>query len=146
MTGSDRYPGWHPDDWEGATVRVEADGRAAVRVTSHGHWQWCKQSQLRRPLGARDRMDSRLARQPRRSRAGRRRDGRLAPPGLPAGRSFRYRRQMPGSGLRERTSSAEGIRLVPLEGVDVAATGGSIPGISPPWEKDAYANPESSGS
>ena len=43
VTGSARYPGFHRDDWEGATVRVEADGRAAVRVTSHGHWQWCKQ-------------------------------------------------------------------------------------------------------
>ena len=43
VSGSDEYPGFHEDDWEGATVRVEADGRAAVRVTSHGHWQWCKQ-------------------------------------------------------------------------------------------------------
>ena len=31
------YPGYHDDDWEGHVVRIDRDGRAAVRSTSHGH-------------------------------------------------------------------------------------------------------------
>ena len=38
------YRGFHADDWEGYQVRVDRDGRAAVRATSHGHYQWCKQA------------------------------------------------------------------------------------------------------
>lgn len=124
VTGSDRYPGYHEDDWEGATVRVEPDGRAAVRVTSHGHWQWCKQ---RRCVG---RWGPAVGwtRVSRGSHAGH----------VPSDR--------PGQGLRERTSTPAGIRLVPLEGIDKRRYERLDPGISPPWEKDAYANPHSSGS
>lgn len=125
VTGSDRYPGFHRDDWEGAIVRVEADGRAAIRVTSHGHWQWCKQ---------------------------RRCSGRWGPTtgwtrvssGSHAGHVSTDGR--PGAGLRERTATAEGIRLIPLEGIDRDRYHRLDPGISPPWEKDAYANPEVPGS
>jgi hypothetical protein len=146
VTGSDRYPGYHPDDWEGATVRVEADGRAAVRVTSHGHWQWCKRDRCAERWGpttgwTRVSRGSHAGHVPVDSRAvegPRRRPGR--------GRRFDHRPQLPGVGLRERTTSAEGIRLVPLEGIDRGAYRRLDPGISPPWEKDAYANPESSGS
>src|SRR4051795_9061975 len=42
-----RYPGYHRDDWEGYQVRVEADGRAVVRATSHDGYQACKQRQCR---------------------------------------------------------------------------------------------------
>jgi hypothetical protein len=119
VTGSDRYPGYHPDDWEGAVVRVEADGRTAVRVTSHGHWQWCKR-------GCQDRWGPTTGwtRVSRGSHAG----------------------HVPVSRSRERTSTADAIRLVPLEAIEQDAYRRLDPGISPPWEKDAYENPESSGS
>src|SRR3954469_24816630 len=35
-------PGFHPDDWEAFTVRIDQHGRTAVRASAHGHWQWCK--------------------------------------------------------------------------------------------------------
>jgi hypothetical protein len=123
VTGSDSYPGWHADDWEGAIVRVEADGRAAVRVTSHGHWQSCKQGCAGRWGPA-----TGWTRVSRGSHAGH----------VPA--------ELPGAGLRERTATADGIRLVPLEGMAKDAYRRLDPAISPPWEKDAYANPESSES
>lgn len=125
VTGSKRYPGFHRDDWEAATVRVEADGRAAVRVTSHGHWQWCKQ---RRCVG-RWGTPNGWTRVSRGSHAGH----------VPTGGE-------PGNGLRERTATPAAIRLIPLEGIDKARYRRLDPGISPPWEKDAYANPETPGS
>ncbi len=124
VTGSKRYPGFHPDDWEGAVVRVEADGRAAVRVTSHGHWQWCK-----RGCAGEWGPATGWTRVSRGSHAGH----------VPTDGE-------PGNGLRERTSTAEGIRLVPLEGIDKDGYRRLDPGISPPWEKDAYANPETPSS
>ncbi|HEX2161425.1 MAG TPA: hypothetical protein VHF88_06355 [Thermoleophilaceae bacterium] len=119
VTGSERYPGYHPDDWEGAMVRVEADGRTAVRVTSHGHWQWCKR-------GCEDRWGPATGwtRVSRGSHAG----------------------HVPLDRARERTITADGIRLVPLESIDRSGYRRLDPGISPPWEKDAYENPESSES
>ncbi len=123
VTGSERYPGFHQDDWEGAVVRVEADGRAAVRA-SHGHWQWCK----RRCVGQWGPATG-WTRVSRGSHAGH----------VPTDGE-------PGNGLRERTATAEGIRLIPLEGIDKARYRRLDPGISPPWEKDAYVNPEVPGS
>ena len=37
------YPGFHKDDWEGYQVRIDPDGRAWARASSHGHYQGCKQ-------------------------------------------------------------------------------------------------------
>jgi hypothetical protein len=146
MTGSDRHPGWHADDWEGAIVRVEADGRAAVRVTSHGGWQWCKQGHCAGRWGPL----TGWTRVSRGSHAGH------VPadvePVTPAGgrpsraQRYRHRALLPGDGLRERTTSPEGVRLVPLEGMAKDAYRRLDPEISPPWQKDVYANPESSGS
>jgi hypothetical protein len=138
VTGSEEYPGFHADDWEGVTVRVDPDGSAAVRVTSHGHWQWCKR-------GCTDAWGPATgwARVSRGSHAGH------VPTELPAGaRDERVARrpQLPGRDLRERTVSPDAIRLVPLEGIDKDGYRRLDPGISPPWEKDAYVNPESSGS
>jgi hypothetical protein len=138
VTGSERYPGHHADDWEGVTVRVEADGSAAVRVTSHGHWQWCK-----RGCSGDWGPATGWARVSRGSHAGH------VPTELLAGvrdKRIAHRPRLPGPDLRERTVSPEGIRLVPLEGIDRGGYRRLDPGISPPWEKDAYANPESSGS
>ena len=47
------YPGFHPDDWEGHQVRIDRDGSVAVRSTSHGHHQWCKQAECRGRWGPR---------------------------------------------------------------------------------------------
>jgi hypothetical protein len=124
VTGSDRYPGFHEDDWEGAIVRVEADGRAAVRVTSHGHWQWCKQPRCTGQWGP----ATGWTRVSRGSHAGH----------VPTDGE-------PGNGLRERTATAEAIRLIPLEGIDRGRYRRLDPGISPPWMKDAYVNPEVPG-
>lgn len=121
ISGSKRYPGFHEDDWEGAVVRVEADGRAAVRVTSHGHWQWCKQRRCAGRWGP----ATGWTRVSRGSHSGH------VPTDGP-----------PGSGPRERTSTADGIRLIPLEGIDRGRYRRLDPGISPPWEKEVYANPE----
>lgn len=121
VTGSARYPGFHRDDWEGAAIRVEADGRAAVRVTSHGHWQSCKQRRCAGRWGP----ATGWTRVSRGSHAGH----------VPT--------ELPGHGLRERTAGADGIRLVPLEGIDRRGYERLDPDISPPWEKDAYANPDS---
>lgn len=125
VTGSDRYPGFHEDDWEGAMVRIEADGSAAVRVTSHGHWQWCKQ---RRCVG-RWGTPTGWTRVSRGSHAGH----------VPTDAE-------PGNGLRERTATPDAVRLVPLEGIDKGRYRRLDPGISPPWEKDAYVNPEAPSS
>lgn len=125
VTGSDRYPGFHPDDWEGAIVRVDPDGRAAIRVTSHGHWQWCKHRRCVGEWGP----ATGWTRVSRGSHAGH----------VPVG-------QLPGRDLRERTTSSDGVRLVPLEGIDKRGYRRLDPGISPPWEKDAYRNPNSPGS
>jgi hypothetical protein len=125
IAGSEPYPGFHEDDWEGAAVRVEADGRAAIRVTSHGHWQWCKQRRCEGRWGP----ATGWTRVSRGSHAGH----------VPTDGE-------PGIGLRERTATPEALRLVPIEGIDKGRYRRLDPGISPPWEKDAYANPESPGS
>jgi hypothetical protein len=119
------------------TVRLDPGARAAVRVTSHGHWQWCKRG-CRGAWGP----ATGWARVSRGSHA-----GHVPTEPLVGVRGRRARRpQLPGRDLRERTVSPEGIRLVPLEGIDTSGYRRLDPGISPPWEKDAYVNPESSGS
>jgi hypothetical protein len=146
VTGSSRYPGWHPDDWEAATVRVEADGRAAVRVTSHGHWQWCKHGRCAGRWGP----VTGWTRVSRGSHAGHvpvEAEAVVPPGGRPArGQRHGHRALLPGADLRERTTSPDGIRLVPLERMPKGAYRRLDTGISPPWDKDAYANPESSDS
>lgn len=146
VTGSDRYPGFHPDDWEGVTVRVEADGRAAVRVTSHGHWQWCKQGHCAGRWGpatgwTRVSRGSHSGHVPVDSAPLIRPGGRLA-----RGQRYGYRRRLPGLDLRERTASGDALRAVPLEDIDKSDYRRLDPGISPPWEKEAYGNPESPAS
>ena len=115
------------------------DGRTAVRVTSHGHWQWCKHRRCAGRWGP----ATGWTRVSRGSHAGH------VPAELEGpGRDKRvgYRPRLPGRDLRERTVSPDGIRLVPLEGIEKGRYRRLDPGISPPWQKDAYANPDSSGS
>ena len=47
----------------------------------------------------------------------------------------------PGPGLEERTTSAPGVRLVPLETLDKHDYRPLDAGISPPWKKRVYVDP-----
>ena len=42
VRGTPDYPGFHEDDWEGVFVRLDPDGTAWMRASSHGHLQGCK--------------------------------------------------------------------------------------------------------
>jgi hypothetical protein len=66
-------------------------------------------------------------------------------PGLPAPRVRRLP-LYPGPADRERTSTSEGLRLVPLETRDRRRYRRRDDGIAPPWRKDVYDHPESDGS
>lgn len=146
------YPGFHRDDWEGYEVRVERDGSTAVRATSHGHLQWCKQPECRSRWGPR----TGWTRVSRGSHSGHiplertvtgQRGGGGGRVGVPRGRLRQgYRPQIPGVNLRERTSTAEGQRLVPLERLDQRRYRRRGKDVSPPWQKPHYSDPEGTGS
>lgn len=123
------YPGYHLDDWEVAVVRVDRDGSVWARSSSHGHWQSCKW------LGCRNRWvrASGWTRVSRGSHAGH-------IPGRRRGR--RFRPSVPGVDLHERTSSAEGLRLIPIESLDRGAYRRLPGGPAPPWEKETWSDLE----
>lgn len=125
--GSSVYPGYHRDDWEAASVRLDRGGRVRARVTSHGHWQWCKWTRCKDEWGP-YRGWTRVSRG---SHAGH----------LPATDGGAL--QVPGEDLRERVTTPDGIRLIPLETLDRSAYRRFDPDIAPPWLKDAYRDPES---
>ena len=156
LEGDDRYPGFHEDDWESYHVRLDPDGSAWVRASSHGRYQGCRERSCRGRWTA----ETGWTRVSRGSHAGHiplrrivERRGRpvtlreLARPGRPeAGGPYvgaRHVPLLPGRDLRERTSTAEGLRLIPLETHDRRAYRRRDPGIAPPWDKRAYEQPES---
>ena len=63
-------------------------------------------------------------------------------PGMPRPRIHRIP-LLPGHDLHERTTSGEGLRLVPLETLVVRSYRPIDEGVRPPWLKDAYWDPES---
>jgi hypothetical protein len=145
------YPGTHRDDWEAYAVRIDPDGRTWVRASSHRHWQGCKQ------LDCKNRWTARTGwtRVSRGSHAGhiplrhelRGGPRRVSPrqillPGMPRPRIHRIP-LLPGHDLSERTTTGEGLRLVPLETLDARGYSPIDEGVRPPWEKDAYWDPES---
>jgi len=147
--GTSDYPGFHEDDWEGVFVRVDPDGTAWMRATSHGHLQGCKWRACHdRWVGS-----TGWVRVSRGSHSGHvpfRSERRWRAPGRPLGaRYVPLRTQprrvplMPGRDLAERTSAAEGLRLIPLEGGDHGHYRPLDPAVKPPWRKDAYTDPES---
>ena len=117
------YPGYHPDDWESYMVRIGPDGRAFVRASSHHDYQGCKQKRCRNqwtPLTGWTRVS-------RGSHAGH----------IPLEDGSP---QYPGIDLRERTTTAAGLRLVPVRAL--------VPGdigyeVTPPWEKEVFRDPAS---
>ena len=145
------YPGSHPDDWEAYAIRVDPEGRVWARASSHRHWQGCKQ------LDCKNRWTPRTGwtRVSRGSHAGHiplRHELRGGPlwvhprqillPGMPRPRIHRVP-LLPGHDLDERTTTGEGLRLVPLETLDTRAYRAIDEGVRPPWQKDAYWDPES---
>jgi hypothetical protein len=52
----------------------------------------------------------------------------------------------PGTGLHERSTTAPGIRLIPLETLDHDTYKPLKGGIEPPWSKQVYDDPESDSS
>ena len=116
------YPGFHRDDWEGYVVRLDPDGSAWVRASSHGQWQGCKERACRGRWTA----ETRWTRVSRGSHAGH----------IP----------LPHPDPRERTSTSAGLRLIALESLDRRAYRPSAEGIAPPWRKKVYRDPEDDGS
>jgi hypothetical protein len=112
------YPGFHTDDWEGYAVRIDPDGGVWARATSHGHWQGCKH-RFCRGRWMPTRGWSRVSR------------------GSHAGHLPGRRRQ------RERSSTGEALRLIPLEALDKGEYRPLDGEVAPPWDKPAYGDPES---
>ena len=50
--------------------------------------------------------------------------------------------QVPGRNLDERSTTGEGLRLIPLENLDRDSYLPLDGEVKPPWEKRAYSDPE----
>jgi hypothetical protein len=145
VRGTSDYPGFHEDDWEGYQVRIDPDGRVWARASSHRHYQGCKEAACRgRWMGA-----SGWTRVSRGSHAGHL-PGKLSTPPLPSLRAPaprphrpRFTPALPGVSLRERTSTAEGLRLIPLETRRPRGYRPKDDSVVPPWRKEVYLDPES---
>jgi hypothetical protein len=53
---------------------------------------------------------------------------------------------VPGRDMNERTTSSEGLRLIPLETRDTRGYRQLDEGVKPPWRKRSYTDPETDGS
>jgi hypothetical protein len=156
------YPGLHRDDWESIQVRLDPGGGVWVRSSSHGHYQGCKWTDCRNrwfPGSGWTRVSrgSHAGHIPAVPRAGGAYPGgsqplvRAAPPraapreGAPRGAIpvGRHRPLLPGHDLHERTTTGEGLRLIPLETRNKHRYRRLDEGVKPPWEKDVYNDPES---
>ena len=153
IDGTSEYPGFHRDDWEGAFVRVDPDGSTWLRASAHGRFQGCKWRScadawtrgagwVRVSRGSHsghvpfetDRLAP-TAPDPRRPRY-------LPRPGWENGRVRRVP-AIPGRDLDERSTTGEGIRLIPLETHDRRGYRPLDPDITPPWRKPVHTDPES---
>jgi hypothetical protein len=135
------YPGYHDDDWESYQVRIDRSGQAFARASAHHGYQGCKQrecqNQWTRQTG--------WTRVSRGSHAGHiplRRHGGAITFSLHDGfgttpRS--YSPTYPGVDLHERTTTAAGLRLLPVESLPSDMTFA----ISAPWRKEVYRDPAS---
>jgi hypothetical protein len=118
ITGKD-YPGWHEDDWESVQVRIDdRTGAARMRASSHHWYQGCKERHCRNtwtPWGGWSRVSY----------------------GSHAGHIPQPARD-PG----ERTTTAAGVRLVPIEGLKKPERATEFE-VTPPWDKRVYLDPRS---
>jgi hypothetical protein len=121
---------FHPDDWEGYQVRIDADGTTSVRATRHGGYTSCKGTPepLPNPSCKGWGTPNGWTRVSRGSHAGHIPDS------------------TPGTGLHERSTLASGIHLVPLETLDHHSYRPQKHGIKPPWTKRVYVHPASGSS
>jgi hypothetical protein len=163
LAGSDRawarllgriagYPGFHQDDWEGAFVRVDPDGTTWLRASSHGHfqsckWAFCRDRWARHSGWVRISRGSHSGHVPFESEPRWRAPVQPPPPpryGPLPGRP-RLTPLRPGpraeNGLHERSTTGEGLRLVPLESIEPHGYVPLDPDVLPPWDKDAYRDP-----
>lgn len=160
LAGTPDYPGFHRDDWEGVFVRLDPDGSTWVRASSHGHFQSCKwrgcEDGWMRPTGwvrvtrgshsghVPFRMEPRAA-DPGRGRRIPRIPRYIPPPGSPS-RPLRPVPLIPGRDMYERTTTNEGLRLIPLETRQTDHYRPLDDGVKPPWRKRVYTDPESNES
>lgn len=139
------YPGYHRDDWESVNVRIDSAGRAWARASSHHGYQYCKQKRCENRWGP----HTGWSRVSRGSHAGHLPiESRRAQRGTDPDRNFvrpdyLWRPLLPGRDLRERTTTAAGLRLVPTETMDLSAYRRLDDGIAPPWEKEVFDRPRS---
>lgn len=154
VSGTPDYPGYHRDDWEGAFVRVDPDGSLWLRASSHGRFQGCKwkrcgRSWMRGAGWVRVSRGSHSGHLPYRTEPLPHPNGAPLHPRhipLPGPANGRVRRvpALPGrDGEEERTTTGEGLRLVPLETLDRRGYRALDPKVRPPWRKRAYTDPES---
>jgi hypothetical protein len=136
-----RYPGFHYDDWEGYQVELDPDGRAVARATAHQGYQSCKFARCHNewmPVTGWTRVSKG-------SHAGHIPTvATQAGPHRPFGSAPTQTRDRPaiqGVDVEERTTTAAGLRLVPLE--QVSTLGLKFDGITPPWRKGVYRQPHS---
>jgi hypothetical protein len=153
ITGSSQYPGFHRDDWEGVFVRIDPDGSTWVRASAHGHYQGCKWSECRnrwiRPTGwvrvsrgsHAGHVPFRVTPPPHDPRNGPGVPRFTTPPRLPAPHRPRVP-LVPGRNLDERSTTGEGLRLIPLETLDRGSYRPLDDEVKPPWKKRAYTDPE----
>ncbi len=121
------YPGHHADDWESHQVRIDAKGQATVRSSSHHGYQGCKHAECENEW-----YDwTGWTRVSHGSHAGH------IPPRSPDAPDPAY----PGVHTRERTTTAEGLVLVPIETLDTGSYEPIDDGITPPWGKKVYDDP-----
>jgi hypothetical protein len=129
---------YHEDDWEGYQVRIDPDGKRWVRATAHHGYQWCKHIWCKNDWGP----ATGWTRISRGSHAGH--IPLKSEPGLKRwGVTIRYKPLRPGAGLRERSTTAPNLRLVPIETLDTGRYRPRAEHIAPPWKKSVYTDPES---
>jgi hypothetical protein len=153
VSGTPDYPGFHRDDWEGVFMRVDPDGTTWVRASSHGGFQGCKwvlcSDEWMRSTGwVRVSRGSHSGHVPMRVELAPPRPGeRILPRHVPVPESGRRRTRrvplVPGRNVDERSTTGEGLRLIPLETFDRRRYRPLDPGVKPPWRKKAYTDPES---
>ncbi len=149
LSGTPDYPGFHKDDWEGVFVRVDPDGSTWMRASSHGHfqgcqWRDCRDRWVQSTGWVRVSRGSHSGHVPFRSESAWQSPERTGNPRrFPLVAPPRRIPLVPGRDLEERSSTGEGLRLVPLETRDHRRYRPLEPDVKPPWRKDAYADPES---
>ena len=138
------YPGFHSDDWESYHARIDAAGLVTARASSHWGYTSCKQEWRCRghwtPATGWTRVSrgSHAGHIPLRSQL---EEPTLDPRALLDAERYRYRPLYPGVDMRERTTTAAGLRLVPLETLDARAYRPLDPAVEPPWRKRVYGDP-----